>query len=105
MRTRRVTCWGHGSAARANWVRNAEARAPLGSKKAAQKASPTVLNTSPPADSMAERRIWSCLANAFDIAVGAVSHNWVDPTTSVNRNVTSSAGTGTDPYSLTLTQV
>ena len=59
-----------------------------GVAKAAQKASPTVLNTNPRWPSMTARMISSWRRSAAVIAFGSSSHSLVEPSTSVNSSVT-----------------
>jgi hypothetical protein len=50
------------------------------------------LNNQPPCPSIAERNTSSCAARAFRIKSASASHRRVDPSTSVNKNVTTPEG-------------
>jgi hypothetical protein len=62
--------------------------------KATQKASPTVLKTSPPRDSKASRKIVSCLTKASAMASGKRSQRWELPSISVKTKVMVPIGAG-----------
>jgi hypothetical protein len=67
---------------------NPGSRPARAAENAAQNASPTVLNTYPPACSIASRRISSWRRSAAAIASRSASHSRVEPSTSVNNSVT-----------------
>ena len=64
----------------------------LGEANAAHTPSPVCLNMKPPCASIAERNTSSCAASATRIPSASFSHRRVEPSTSVNRNVTSPEG-------------
>src|SRR3954471_20618914 len=66
----------------------AASTAALAEPNAAHTPSPVCLNNQPPWDSMADRSTSSCSARAMRIPSASDSHRRVDPSTSVNRNVT-----------------
>src|SRR6202044_3954779 len=66
--------------------------ADLGEANAAHTPSPVCLNNQPPCASIAERNTSSCAASAFRIPSASASHRRVEPSTSVNRNVTTPEG-------------
>src|SRR5579871_1014491 len=72
-------------------------------ENAAASPSPPVEKTWPPNRSIAARRITSWRASADRIASGAVSHDRVDPSMSVKRNVTVPDGASTTGVSHDLT--
>jgi hypothetical protein len=88
MRTRSAAWWGQGSATRVRWARSAASIACVAVAKAAQKASPTVLKTKPPASSMAVRMSSSWRRRAPAMASGSLSHRRVDPSMSLKSSVT-----------------
>jgi hypothetical protein len=77
----------HCSVWSARWILSAASIALLADPKAAQKASPTVLNMYPPWPWMAERRISSWRLRVERIPVASRSHSLVEPSMSVNRKV------------------
>src|SRR6516165_3066740 len=66
--------------------------ADIGDAKAATKPSPVWLNKNPSYASMAVRNTLSCTTSAARIACASASHRRVDPSTSVNKNVTTPEG-------------
>ena len=66
--------------------------ADLGEVNGATTPSPVWLNRKPPCDSIASRSTSSCSSSAARIAAASVSHRRVDPSISVNRNVTTPEG-------------
>ena len=70
----------------------AASTAALGDENAAHTPSPVCLNMKPPCTSIAERNTSSCAARALRIKSASVSHRRVDPSTSVNKNVTTPDG-------------
>src|SRR6202044_409096 len=69
--------------------------ADLGEANAAHTPSPVCLNNQPPCASIAERNTSSWAASATRIPSASASHRRVEPSTSVNRNVTTPEGAGT----------
>src|SRR5271163_3044874 len=70
-------------------------QADLGDSNAAATPSPVWLNRKPPWSSIAVRSTSSCAASAARIASASASHRRVEPSTSVNRNVTTPDGATT----------
>ena len=70
----------------------AASTADLGDANAAHTPSPVCLNRKPPWVSIAVRNTASWAANAARIASASASHRRVEPSTSVNRNVTTPEG-------------
>ena len=70
----------------------AASTADLGDANAAHTPSPVCLNNQPPCASIAERNTSSRAASAVRIASASASHRRVEPSTSVNRNVTTPEG-------------
>ena len=70
----------------------AASTADLGEANAAHTPSPVCLNNQPPCASIAARNTSSWAASATRIASASVSHRRVEPSTSVNRNVTTPEG-------------
>ena len=70
----------------------AASTADLGEANAATTPSPVCLNNQPPCASIAARNTSSCASRAARIAAASASHRRVDPSTSVNRNVTTPEG-------------
>src|SRR6516164_11025699 len=64
----------------------------MGDAKAATKPSPVWLNKNPSYASIAVRNTLSCTTSAARIACASASHRRVEPSTSVNRNVTTPEG-------------
>src|SRR6478735_1795490 len=72
----------------------AASTADLGEANAATTPSPVWLNKNPSFISMAVRNTLSCATTADPIASASASHRRVDPSISVNRNVTTPKGAG-----------
>jgi hypothetical protein len=70
----------------------AASTAERGEANAAHIPSPVCLNNQPPCASIAPRSTKSCAASATRIASASASHRRVEPSTSVNRNVTTPEG-------------
>src|ERR1700688_1603501 len=70
----------------------AASTADLGDANAAHTPSPVCLNNQPPCASIAVRNTSSWAVSATRIASASVSHRRVEPSTSVNRNVTTPEG-------------
>src|SRR6201993_5178212 len=70
----------------------AASTADLGEANAAHTPSPVCLNNQPPCRSIAERNTASCTASAARIPSASASHRRVEPSTSVNKNVTTPEG-------------
>src|SRR5271165_2264875 len=70
----------------------AASTADFGDAKAAHTPSPVCLNNQPPCASIAERNTSSWAASAALIAAASASHRRVEPSTSVNKNVTTPEG-------------
>ena len=70
----------------------AASTADFGDANAAHTPSPVCLNNEPPCPSIAVRNISSCAASATRIASASASHRRVEPSMSVNRNVTTPDG-------------
>ena len=70
----------------------AASTADLGDANAAHTPSPVCLNNKPPCASIAVRNTSSWAASATRIASASASHRRVEPSTSVNRNVTTPEG-------------
>ena len=70
----------------------AASTADIGDANAAAIPSPVWLNTKPSWASIAERNTLSCAASATRIASASASHRRVEPSISVNRNVTTPDG-------------
>lgn len=83
---------GHASRAIPNCIPIDAATASLAFWNAAQNASPTVLKTVPPLDSITRRSSSSCRSSATLIASGWSCQSRVLPSMSVNRNVTVPVG-------------
>src|SRR6516162_1297836 len=64
----------------------------LGDENAAQIPSPVCLNMKPPCASIASRNTSSCAASAPRMPSASASHRRVEPSTSVNKNVTTPDG-------------
>ena len=77
--------------------------APLPDGKAAHTPSPVCLNNQPPWPSIAARNTSSCAAKSTRIASGSVSHRRVEPSISVNKNVTVPDGRTLTPHPSTTT--
>src|SRR6202042_1316644 len=73
--------------------------ADLGEANAAHTPSPVCLNNQPPCASIAPRNTSSWAASATRISSASASHRRVEPSTSVNRNVTTPEGAGTSAES------
>ena len=97
IRTRNTGPPTHASADSSRCAANPAAIALAARLNTAPKPSPAVENTWPPLASIALRRISSWRANAAPIASGNESHNGVDPSMSVNRNVTVPEGVNAVP--------
>ena len=98
MRTRKPPGTAHDSASSARWAARAASRAPRVVVKTAWSPSPVVFTTVPSWCSTASRRIASWRSSAGRIAAGCCSHSRVEPSRSVNRNVTVPDGSsGTSP--------
>src|ERR1700686_4865233 len=76
----------------ARWAAAAASTADLGEANAAHTPSPVCLNNQPPCASIAPRSAKSCAASATRIASASASHRRVEPSTSVNKNVTTPEG-------------
>src|SRR6185312_9985040 len=72
----------------ARWAATAASTADFGEANAAHTPSPVCLNNQPPCASIEERNTVSWLASANRIPSASASHRRVEPSTSVNRNVT-----------------
>ena len=70
----------------------AASTADLGDENAAHTPSPVCLNKQPPCASTAPRSTASCAASAIRMPSASASHRRVEPSTSVNRNVTTPEG-------------
>src|ERR1700739_3383184 len=70
----------------------AASTADLGEANAAHAPSPVCLNNQPPCASIAARKTLSWAASAARIPSASASHRRVDPSTSVNKNVTTPEG-------------
>ena len=77
---------------RARCAATAASTADFGEAKAAHTPSPVCLNMKPPCASIAERNTSSWTASAARISSAFASHRRVDPSTSVNRKVTTPEG-------------
>ena len=66
---------------------------------AVAEASPVCLNNQPPCPSIAARNTSSCAVSATRIPSASASHRRVEPSTSVNRNVTTPEGAATSAES------
>src|SRR6516164_4167183 len=77
---------------RARCAATAASTAQLGEANAAHTPSPVCLNNQPPCASIASRNTSSWAASAARIALASFSHRRVEPSTSVNRNVTTPEG-------------
>src|SRR6202044_4193247 len=69
--------------------------ADFGEANAAHSPSPVCLNNQPPCPSIALRNTSSWAASAARMPSASASHRRVEPSTSVNRNVTTPEGAGT----------
>ena len=76
----------------AAWISSAAASPSPARPNATAKPSPPVENTNPRCASRVRRTISSCWASAIRIASGRSSHSRVEPSMSVNRNVTVPVG-------------
>src|SRR6202161_2271035 len=77
----------------------AASTADLGEANAAHTPSPVCLNNQPPCASIALRNTSSWAVRAIRISSASASHRRVEPSTSVNRNVTTPEGAGTSAES------
>ena len=73
----------------------AASTADLGEANAAHTPSPVCLNNKPPCASIAARNTSSWAASAARIPSASASHRRVEPSTSVNKNVTTPEGADT----------
>src|ERR1700761_3119700 len=73
----------------------AASTADVGDANAAHTPSPVCLNNQPPCASSALRTTSSWAASATRMASASASHRRVEPSTSVNKNVTTPEGAGT----------
>src|SRR5689334_17178176 len=76
----------------ARWAATAASTADLGDAKAAHTPSPVCLNNQPPCASIAARNASSWAASAARMPSASASHRRVEPSTSVNKNVTTPPG-------------
>src|SRR5580765_3606721 len=83
---------GHVASASARCASVAAHTASVGRVNAAANESPAVVKTYPPFDSIAVRRTVSCTRNDADMASLSVDHQRVEPSMSVNKNVTVPVG-------------
>src|ERR1700692_2436910 len=77
----------------------AASTAHLGEANAAQTPSPVCLNNQPPCASIALHNTSSWVARAIRISSASASHRRVEPSTSVNKNVTTPEAAGTSAES------
>ena len=82
--------------ARARWAETAASTAAPADWNAAQTPSPVCLNNQPPQESIADRNTSSWAANSTRISSGAASQRRVEPSISVNKNVTVPDGGSTN---------
>src|ERR1700756_2440680 len=76
----------------ARWAATAASTADVGDPNAAHTPSPVCLNNQPPCRSIALRNTSSWAASAARIPSASASHRRVEPSTSVNKNVTTPEG-------------